>query len=64
MCPEGAQLTHRFTIPERNGVKQRYYRTKTCKTCVARPVCTENNRGRTIKRLMDEDVLERMADRL
>lgn len=64
MCPEGAQLTHRFTTPERNGVKQRYYRTTACKTCVARPVCTESNRGRTIKRLMDEDVLERMADRL
>jgi transposase len=63
-CPEGARLTHRFTTPERNGVKQRYYRTTACKTCAARAVCTENNRGRTIKRLMDEDVLERMAERL
>ena len=63
-CPEGARLTHRFTTPERNGVKQRYYRTTACKTCVARPGCTENNRGRTIKRLMDEEVLERMAQRL
>ena len=64
ICPEGARLTHRFTTPERNGVKQRYYRTTACKTCAARAVCTENNRGRTIKRLMDEDVLERMAERL
>lgn len=63
-CPEGARLTHRFTTPERNGVKQRYYRTTACKACAARAVCTENNRGRTIKRLMDEDVLERMAQRL
>jgi transposase len=63
-CPEGARLTHRFTTPERNGVKQRYYRTTACKTCAARAVCTENNRGRTIKRLMNEDVLERMAQRL
>lgn len=63
-CPEGARLTHRFTTPERNGVGQRYYRTTACKTCAARAVCTENNRGRTIKRLMDEDVLERMAERL
>ena len=63
-CPEGAQLTHRFTTPEKNGVKQRYYRTTACKTCLARSGCTENNRGRTIKRLMDEDVLERMAQRL
>lgn len=63
-CPEGAQLTHRFTTPEKNGVKQRYYRTTACQSCIARPACTENNRGRTIKRLVDEDVLERMAQRL
>ena len=63
-CPEGARLTHRFTTPERNGVRQRYYRTTACKTCAARAVCTENNRGRTSKRLMNEDVLERMAERL
>jgi transposase len=63
-CPEGAKLTHRFTTPEKNGVKQRYYRTTACKTCAARLGCTENNRGRTIKRLMNEDVLERMAERL
>ena len=63
-CPEGARLTHRLTTPERDGVKQRDYRTTACKTCAARTACTENNRGRTIKRLMDEDVLERMAQRL
>lgn len=61
MRPEGVKLTHRFTTPEKNGVKQRYYRMTACKTCVARSGCTENTRGRTIKRLMDENVLERMA---
>lgn len=60
-CPEGAQLTRRFTTPEESGVRQRYHRTTVCKSCVARPPCTEDNRGRTIKRLMDEDVPERMA---
>lgn len=63
-CPEGARLTHRFTTPERNGVRQRYYRAPACKSCAVRPRCTENKRGRTIKRLMDEEVLERMAERL
>lgn len=63
-CPEGAKLTHRFTTPEKNAVKQRYYRTSACKTCAIRPRCTEDKRGRTIKRLIDEDVLERMARRL
>ena len=63
-CPAGEQLSHRFTTGERNGVKQRYYRTTACKTCAMRSRCTENNRGRTIKRLIDEEVLERMAQRL
>lgn len=63
-CPEGAQLSHRFTTPEKNGVMQRYYRTSACKTCAIRPRCTEDKRGRTIKRLIDEDVLERVARRL
>ncbi len=63
-CPAGEQLTHRFTTAERNGVEQRYYRTSACKSCAMRTRCTENKRGRTIKRLVDEDVLERMAQRL
>jgi transposase len=63
-CPEGAQLTHRFTTGERKGTMQRYYRTTACKSCAARSRCTENKRGRTIKRLIDEAVLERMAERL
>jgi transposase len=63
-CPEGAQLTHRFTTRERKGTRQRYYRTTACKSCTARSRCTENKRGRTIKRLIDEAVLERMAERL
>jgi transposase len=63
-CPEGAQLTHRFTTGERKGTMQRYYRTTACKSCAVRSRCTENKRGRTIKRLIDEAVLERMAERL
>lgn len=63
-CPEGAQLTHRFTTGERKGTMQRYYRTTACKSCAVRSRCTENNRGRTIKRLIDEAVLEKMAERL
>jgi hypothetical protein len=63
-CPEGAQLTHRFTTGERKGTLQRYYRTTACKSCAVRSRCTENKPGRTIKRLIDEVVLERMAERL
>lgn len=42
----------------------RYYKTAACKTCQVRTRCTENNRGRIIKRLVGEEVLERMAQRL
>lgn len=63
-CPEGAQLTHRFTTGERKGTMQRYYRTTACKSCAARSRCTENKRGRTIKRVIGEAVLEGMAARL
>jgi hypothetical protein len=42
----------------------RYYRTAACKRCEVRSRCTESKRGRLIKRLVDEEVLERMAERL
>ena len=64
ICPQGEQLTHRCTTTERKGVKMRYYRTAACKTCPIRVRCTESKRGRLIKRLVDEAVLERMAERL
>jgi transposase len=63
-CPAGEHLTHRCTTTERKRVKMRYYRTAACKTCEVRSRCTESKRGRLIKRLIDEAVLERMAERL
>ena len=44
-CPEGKQLTYRYTTPEREGEKQRYYKTAGCKSCAVRSVCTGNRRG-------------------
>jgi transposase len=64
MCPAGEQLTHRCTTTERKKVKMRYYGTAACKGCELRPRCTKRKRGRLIKRLVDEAVLERMAERL
>jgi transposase len=63
-CPAGERLTHRCTTTERKKVKMRYYRTAACKRCDVRSRCTESKRGRLIKRLIDEEVLERMAKRL
>jgi hypothetical protein len=63
-CPAGEQLTHRCTTTERKRVKMRYYRTAACKICKVRSHCTESKHGRLIKRLVDEAVLERMAERL
>ena len=62
--PRRERLTHRCTTTERKRVKMRYYRTAACKGCDVRSRCTESKRGRLIKRLVDEEVLERMARRL
>ncbi|MGB8509874.1 MAG: IS1182 family transposase [Pyrinomonadaceae bacterium] len=64
MCPAGEHLTHRCTTTERKKVKMRYYGTAACKRCHLRSRCTKRKRGRLIKRLVDEAVLERMAERL
>ena len=64
VCPEGKHLTLRGITTERKKVRMRYYKTAACKTCKVRARCTENNRGRIIKRLVGEEVLERMAQRL
>jgi hypothetical protein len=64
MCPAGEQLTHRCTTTERKKVKMRYYGTAACKRCNLRSRCTKRKRGRLIKRLVDEAVLERMSERL
>jgi hypothetical protein len=64
MCPAGEQLTHRCTTMERKKVKMRYYGTAAYKRCNLRSRCTKRKRGRLIKRLVDEAVLERMAERL
>lgn len=63
-CPAGEQLTHRCTTTERKQVKMRYYGTAACKRCNLRSHCTKRKRGRLIKRLVDESVVERMAERL
>lgn len=63
-CREGKQLTYRYTTPERKGQKQRYYKTAACKSCAVGSVCTDNKRERVIKRLIDEAVMQRMAERL
>jgi transposase len=64
VCPEGKHLTLRGITTERKKVRMRYYKTAACKTCQVRARCTENHRGRIIKRLVGEEVLERMAQRL
>ncbi len=64
VCPEGKHLTLRGISTERKKVRMRYYKTAACKTCPARACCTQNNRGRVIKRLVGEEVLEQMAQRL
>lgn len=62
-CPVGQQLSYRYTT-DKTGQKMRIYRSPACKECGSKPQCTRSAKGRTIKRLENERVLERMHERL
>ena len=42
----------------------RYYKTDACAACAIKKLCTTAKKGRTIKRHIDEAVMERMRDRV
>jgi transposase len=63
LCPAGKELRYR-----REGVELgrhiRYYSTKECRECQIKRQCTRNKRGRRITRWIDEEILERMSERV
>lgn len=62
ICPEGHVLTHR-TLNKKRG--EHVYRTvpSTCKQCKHFGECTKGQRGREIRRLVDEEVIEHIERR-
>jgi len=63
-CPAGQDLTYRGTII-RHKKETRYYKTRACRTCPTRTMCTRNNKeGRIIYRWIHEAVIEEMNRRV
>ncbi len=66
VCPQGAELT----VMSRTSRKARYqkefriYATKQCQGCPLRAQCTTSKYGRTIKRWVHHEVLERLQERM
>ena len=61
-CPAGEELTNKGRGIEK-GRQMKYYTTAACTSCRIKSQCTEGS-GRRIKRLVDEEVMERMASRV
>lgn len=61
ICPAGAELTYRTTEKKD---RLRIYKTDACWTCELKKQCTTAQKGRAIKRNMDEIVMDEMADRV
>ncbi len=62
-CPQGAALTFRFNATERDR-DIKYYASTQCRGCPAKHLCTTSKDGRRLTRLVDEDLLDEMAQRV
>lgn len=62
ICPAGEELGYRCEVNE-NGRQVKYYDTAACQKCPIKSRCTKGKKRR-IKRLTDEEVVERLAARV
>jgi transposase len=62
-CPAAKQLVYRSDSFEL-GRHIRYYSTNECRTCEIKSRCTRNKRERRISRWVDEEIVERMSERV
>jgi len=62
-CPQRRTLTFRFAARERER-DIKYYATPQCRGCPAKHLCTTSPAGRRLTRLVDEDLLDEMAQRV
>ena len=64
VCPQGEQLQWTHTTRDRKRNKQiRIYATKACVDCPLRRQCTSNQKGRQLKRWIDQGVIDRLQQR-
>lgn len=62
VCPAGEELGYKREVKEKER-QVRHYETSACRNCLKKSSCTKGKK-RTIKRLTDEEVVERMAARV
>jgi len=60
VCPEGQRLSYRSTDHEKNKKKYLATRPAMCRACRHFGVCTKSPQGRSISRLVNEEVKERL----
>jgi hypothetical protein len=64
VCPKGEELTYRGLGQGSNKKEYRLYRTNACGGCPLRTQCTSAKRGRQLRRWVNQDVLERLKERI
>ena len=62
ICPAGEELGYRCEVKEKER-QVKYYDTTACQKCLIKSRCTKGKKRR-IKRLVDEEVVERMSARV
>jgi len=64
VCPQGEELTYRGLGKGSNKKEYRLYRTHACGGCPLRTQCTTAKLGRQLRRWVNQDVLERLKERI
>jgi len=63
-CPAGKTVHTNGTVYQKGNHRVKHYKTKLCKTCPLRALCTQNKNGRFIERGMHQEALENNAKRV
>lgn len=63
-CPAGSTLHTNGTVYQKGKHQVKHYKTKACKTCAVRELCTKNKNGRFIERGIHQKALEENAKRV
>jgi transposase len=63
-CPAGQTMHTNGAVYQKGNHRVKHYKTKACKTCPVRGLCTQNKNGRFIERGMYQEALERNAKRV
>ena len=64
ICPDGQIMITNGTIYNKGNHKVKHYKTKACKICTIRELCTTNKNGRFIERGIYQETLENNKNRV